>query len=176
MIPAKLLGVAIVGLLGYVLASYFVFPTRFRNQIEIEGPSDLAFDLVTTAKYWPTWHPATLGVTGAIDHPMQVGDTIYERVNIFGVTGQVKWTVVERTPPHSLRIEGRSTFGWANISYTFERTGDKVGVTRDPEYAFLGLGGPLDWLWIKPLMERQSAIAVDNLKRLVEQSIGQGQN
>ncbi len=30
------------------------------NRIEIAGTLDRVFELVTTAKYWPQWHPATI--------------------------------------------------------------------------------------------------------------------
>ena len=34
------------------------------NTIKIGGPAEAVFDLVTTARFWPEWHPATRAVGG----------------------------------------------------------------------------------------------------------------
>ena len=161
-------------LLGYLIVSFAFFPTSIENKIEIKGQPVRVFDVVTTAKYWPQWHPATLAVSGAIDHPMQLGDTIYEQVNIFGIPGLVEWKVVELEQPSSVKLDGHSLlFAGATIRYQFESRGDSVRFTRTLDYAFLGLGGPLDSIWIKPIMTRQSAVAVRNLKAMVERQLSQ---
>jgi len=159
-------------LAGYLAGSYFFRETLVRNKAEIVGPLDAVFDLITTARYWPELHPATLEVKGSIYHPVLLGETIEERVNIFGVPGTVTWTVVERRRPHGLTLRGRSRRGGrAEIHYDFSANGGRVTFTRTLRYAFLGLAGPLDWLWVKPIMERQSAIATRNLKALVERLV-----
>jgi len=47
--------------------------TRAANQVTIGGPPERVFDLVTTARYWPDWHPATLAVGGVTERPMALG-------------------------------------------------------------------------------------------------------
>lgn len=163
--------ISIFGLLliGYMAIAFAFFPTHVENEIEIVGQPDRVFDTVTTAKYWTIWHPATLGVSGAIDRPMQLGDTIVERANIFGIPGTAEWRVTELTRTRSVKLETQgSIFAHATIRYEFEPNGDSVKFTRTLDYAFLGFGGPLDLFWIKPIMENQSARAVENLKAFVE--------
>ncbi len=33
---------------------------RVINRVRIDGPAEQVFDLVTTTKYWPEWHPRRL--------------------------------------------------------------------------------------------------------------------
>ncbi len=70
-----------------------------------DRPIDAVFDVVTTARFWPAWHPATRGVEGDVDHPAQLGDQIIEHVTIAGVDGSGTWTVVEYDRPYHLALE-----------------------------------------------------------------------
>jgi hypothetical protein len=56
--------------------------TRIVNEVTINGPLDDVFDLVTTARYWTEWHPATVGVSGVVDRPIASGAVIRERAQI----------------------------------------------------------------------------------------------
>ncbi len=171
---AKSINASALLLLGSLIATFFFSSSHVENEIQIEGPPERVFDLVTTAKYWTEWHPATFAVSGATEQPMQLGQTIREVVNIFGVPGGVEWQVVQRERPYTLQLRGSSgPIARATIRYTFQPQGESVKFTRTLEYAFLGLGGPLDWFWIKPIMESQSAVALKNLKLLVERQLGQ---
>lgn len=164
-----LIALSIVLVVALSLGVFVSSPTRVENQIDIRGDGGRVFDMVTTAKYWPQWHPATLGVSGAIDKPMQLGDVIVERANIFGIPGTAEWHVTEWTRPTSVKLESQGSFlARATIRYTFSPSGESVKFTRTLDYAFLGFGGPLDWFWIQPIMERQSTQAMQNLKLLVE--------
>src|SRR5262249_55217918 len=63
------------------------------NIITITGPAEAVFDLVTTARYWPRWHPATLAVGGVTQRPFGLGDRIHERVRFGEVVTQGTWEV-----------------------------------------------------------------------------------
>lgn len=164
----RVIALGIVLFLGFMFVAFVFIPTRIENQIVIRGDAERVFDTITTAKYWTQWHPATLGVSGAIDHPMQLGDIIVERANIFGIPGMAEWRVLEFQRPYSVTLQANSLFARAAIHYQFEPHGDSVTFTRTLDYAFLGFGGPLDWFWLKPIMEDQSARAMRNLKAFVE--------
>jgi uncharacterized protein YndB with AHSA1/START domain len=43
------------------------------HHFAVDRPIDAVFDVVTTARFWPEWHPATRGVEGDIDHPARLG-------------------------------------------------------------------------------------------------------
>ena len=82
-----------------------------------DRPIDAVFDVVTTARYWTEWHPATRGVEGDVDHPARLGDHIIEHVSIAGIEGTGTWTVVEHDRPHHLALETELSIGRLRISY-----------------------------------------------------------
>jgi len=52
------------------------------NTIQIHGALAPVFDLITTTRFWPQWHPATIGVGGVTERPFQQGDIVRERAQI----------------------------------------------------------------------------------------------
>ena len=42
---------------------------RVSHQFVVDQPIGAVFDVVTTARFWPEWHPATRAVEGDIGHP-----------------------------------------------------------------------------------------------------------
>ena len=97
---------------------------RVSHHFVVDRPIGLVFDVVTTARFWPEWHPATQGVEGDIDHPAGLGDRIIEHVTIAGITGTGTWTVVEHNPPHSLALESVLGDNRLRISYRLDAVGD----------------------------------------------------
>ena len=53
--------------------------TAVVNTVTINGAPKAVFDLITTARLWPQWHPATKGVGGVVERPYGLGDMIHER-------------------------------------------------------------------------------------------------
>src|SRR5215831_2481993 len=58
------------------------------------------FSYVTTPAHWPEWHPSSLGVTGATNHSLVVGEQVTEEFSVAGRRGSTTWTVREREAPH----------------------------------------------------------------------------
>ena len=134
---------------------------EFSHSFTIARPIAAVFDVATTAKYWPQWHPATVGVAGAVDHPARLGDTITERVNLGGHTGEGTWTVVAWQRPTGLTLEARTSLGLTRIEYTLAATAEGTLFRRDLGYE---QGSPT----LDALMAEQSAVAVTHLKALLE--------
>ena len=131
----------------------------------VDRPIGLVFDVVTTARFWPQWHPATRGVEGDVDHPARLGDQIIEHVSIAGITGTGTWSVVEYNPPHGLALEAELGGRPLRISYRLDSAGD--GSTRfQRDLDFPELGAQLG-----EVMEAQSAEGVANLARLVQREV-----
>lgn len=137
---------------------------RFSHQLVIQRPIEAVFDVATTAKHWPAWHPATTGVDGAIDHPVQLGEQIIERVNIGGRQGEGTWTVVDYARPYRLTLLANTSLGETKISYSLVETTEGVVFRRDLSYE-------IDAPPLEAIMEQQSAVAVVNLKGLLEREI-----
>jgi hypothetical protein len=131
----------------------------------VDRPVGAVFDIVTTARFWTEWHPATRGVEGDVDHPARLGDQITEHVTIAGVQGTGTWTVVERDPPYHLALEASLAFGRLRISYQLSQTASGgTRLQRDLDYPELGPQ-------VSAAMEAQSADGAAALARLVEREI-----
>ena len=48
--------------------------TTITSQAVIAKPPAAVFDYVTTPAHWLLWHPSSLGLHGATDHSLQIGD------------------------------------------------------------------------------------------------------
>lgn len=133
----------------------------------IDGPIGPVFDLVTSARFWAEWHPATRAVFGVTQRPYRPGDVVHERVKFGGLELVVSWRVAEHESPRHVLLQSLTSA--AKIIYTFEDLGGSVAYRRDLEYD----GGLLraaipsvgDW---DALMQAQSDEGVARLKALVE--------
>ena len=137
------------------------------NTVQINGPLEPVFDLVTTTRFWLQWHPATVGVGGVIERPFRRGDRIRERATIGPRTYEGTWTVVEYNPPHSAVLRGQSER--IQISYSFETKGAATELQRKLEFYSEDFGASAaDPTMLKKLMHDQSELALQKLKALVE--------
>src|SRR5262249_13096426 len=141
------------------------------NTVLMQRPRAAVFDVATTARHWPEWHPATRAVRGAIDHPVQLGEQITEDIVIAGMPGTATWTCIEYDRPNRLGLHGSGGGGTkAGIVYPFTDVEGGVEFPRAltyevPAVAFL-LKGRIDHA-----MQEQSAEAIENLRALLEREI-----
>jgi hypothetical protein len=137
------------------------------NTTQINGPLEAVFDLVTTTRFWPQWHPATTGVGGVTERPMLLGDKIRERANIGGHIFEGNWTVVEHHRPERVVLLMES--GRIKISYSFQTVGQATEFRRElafhPEDFSASVADPAA---LEKLMYAQSEQALQKLKQLVE--------
>lgn len=95
----------ILGVVAAVLGGVLIVPPPFKvatqidNEIEIGRPPVAVFEYITTAGNWPKWHPSSLAVPGAVDHPLALGNRATEDFRVAGREGCVEWTVVAREGP-----------------------------------------------------------------------------
>lgn len=80
--------------------------TAIHDEVVIARPLALVFDFVATPRHWPAWHPASLGVAGATDHPLERGERVAETFMLARRGGVVVWTVIESQRPRTWSIEG----------------------------------------------------------------------
>jgi len=80
--------------------------TSIRTVVHIARPVDAVFDYVTTPGNWPHWHPSSLGVGGAVDRSLEVGDQVTEAFRVARRQGRVVWTCLEREAPRRWIIRG----------------------------------------------------------------------
>lgn len=127
---------------------------RVSHHVVAGRPAAAVFDVVTTARFWPSWHPATRGVEGDIDEPARLGDQIIGHVTIAGIEGTGTWTVTEYDPPRHLALEADLAFGHLRIAY--ELAAEPGGGTRfQRDLDFPDLGPPAGRPW-RPSRPRAS--------------------
>jgi hypothetical protein len=129
---------------------------------EIDGPLEPVFDLITTTRYWPQWHPATRSVHGVTERPLLLGDQVRERATIGSRAHEGTWTVIERQRPTRLVLLGES--GRIRITYDLCARGSATEFKRTLEYQPEDFGGSV----IEPIMRDQSEQAVHQIKPFVE--------
>jgi uncharacterized protein YndB with AHSA1/START domain len=135
---------------------------RVSHHFVVDRPIEPVFAVVSTARFWPEWHPATRGVEGDIDRPARLGDRITEHGTITGVDDSGVWMVTEHSPPHRLAFEAELAVGRLRIAYAFT-TVPGVGTRCQRDLDFPELGPK-----VYAQMETQSARGMDRLARLVE--------
>ncbi len=141
---------------------------RVKKTAVIRGPIESVFDIVTTAKYWTQWHPATISVSGATAQPMQRGDKIRERARIGGMIAENEWKVTERKRPSRVVLKMPGTrLGDLKIGYRFQARGEEVEFTRELEFDLSKLP-ELTRSEIERQMDSDSELGMTRLKALVE--------
>ncbi len=148
--------------------------THIYSAIHIDRTPAELFDFVTTPGNWPQWHPSSLGVRGATDHALMVGEQVTETFHVAGRQGEVVWTVVTCEAPHHWvingQIVGRTSGG--TVAYTLRPDGDGTLFERDFTYPtptlFFTL---LDWLVVRRRVQQESSQAVQQLKRRLAQGV-----
>jgi hypothetical protein len=131
------------------------------------GAPDEVFDLVTTTRYWPDWHPATESVGGVTERPLAHGDQVFERARIGGRLHEGTWTVTELLRPVRLvlQIDG----GRIQITYRFAQFEHTTLLRRELRYRPQDFaGGASDPAALAARMHAQSQTALQRLKPLVE--------
>jgi len=144
--------------------------TRIRSSVEIARDPDLVFDYVTTPANWPKWHPSSLGVSGAADHPLELGEQVTEDFLVAGHRGRAVWTVLEREAPERWVIAGEVNGRKAGaITYTLTPSGTGTRFDRELVYASPSiLFAMLNRASVRAEVERESATAVQRLKQILE--------
>lgn len=144
--------------------------TRIVSVVDIARSPPEVFAYVTTAGHWPEWHPSSLAVSGAVDHPLQIGESAIEDFQVAGRRGRVTWRVIAREPDRLWRIagniEGRES---GAVSYSLAPTPTGTHFVREFEYRTPNLlFALLNRLSLRSRIEAESAQAVRQLKEHLE--------
>ena len=128
------------------------------------------FAYVTTPGHWPEWHPSSLGVTGATDHSLAVGEEVTESFLVAGRRGKAVWTVREREEPRRWVIFGQvEGGGTGTITYTLTPQESGTAFERDFTYEMNNpLLALLDTFVLRRRIDAESAEAVRRLKERLE--------
>lgn len=142
--------------------------TTVVNTVTINGASKAVFDLITTARLWPQWHPATKGVGGVVERPYGLGDLIHERGRIGDKDFETTWKVVEHVRPSKIVLQSQKAP--TRISYTFTAGKGTTIFTRKLEYKAEIFASVKE---LEKVMRDQSEQGVNQLKALVEKILSE---
>jgi uncharacterized protein YndB with AHSA1/START domain len=162
---------AAIGVLFIPLPRAIDLSTSIVTVLPIARPREAVFDYVTTPVHWPAWHPSSLSVTGAIDHPLGLGEQTTEEFRVAGRRGHVVWTVVERKRPEKWTIDGviaGRPAGTVSYALTPDADGTQFERTftyRSPTLWFALLNAVL----LRAKIQAESDEAVERLKDVLEQ-------
>ncbi len=160
----------ILAIVGAVLLPAPEEPVRIESEVNISRTPQAVFDFVTTPGNWPKWHPSSLAVSGATDHPLRVGEQATEDYLVAGRHGRAVWTVTERDAPRRWKIEGHGQEGGrAWIVYTLTEQAGVTRFKREMSYRMPNLlAALLDPLLTRKAIATESAVAVQQLKQVLE--------
>src|SRR5579883_3157446 len=146
--------------------------TRIVTVATIRRPPAVVFDFVTTPGHGPEWHSASMSVTGATDHSLDVGEQCTEHFRVAGREGTVVWTVAEREAPNRWVIRGNiAGGGGGTITYTLMPEDAGTRFMREFVYAVPNpLLALLDLLVVRRRITAESAEALRRLKARLEAS------
>ncbi len=138
------------------------------NITRIQASIEKVFELTTTAKYWPQWHPSCIQVEGAIEAPYQVGDEIHQVANVAGKIRSGTWSVTELIPLErvTLDIDG----GRLEIRYTFVQLGRETRVVRRLTYPTPTDMDEYSAADLEKVMHEESELGLQQLKELIEKN------
>jgi len=137
--------------------------TAVVNTVTINGAPKAVFDLITTARLWPQWHPATKGVGGVVERPYGLGDLIHERGLIGDKDFETTWKVVEHVRPSKIVLQSQKAP--TRITYAFTAGKGTTIFTRKLEYKAESFAAVKE---LEKVMRDQSEQGVKQLKALVE--------
>ena len=144
--------------------------TRIVNAVVIDRPIAAVFDYVSTPAHWLVWHPSSLGLHGATDHSLQLGEEVTEEFRVAGRKGSVTWRVIDRAAPTRWAIAGKVAWGGeGTITYSLSTSGSATAFQRVFAYTMPNrFAALLDRLFVRRRIEAESTRAVDLLKRALE--------
>lgn len=145
---------------------------RLYNEIFIAAKPTSVFDYVSQPDRWHEWHPAS---TSAIlpRTPLQVGDQFREIITVtyplISVKRETQYLVTVSERAARWEVKGSSSLFDLTIHYDFEVRDAGTLFMRTLTYE---VKGPLSWfepIVVRPRIEGQSAAALKNLKRRLEE-------
>ncbi len=146
---------------------------RIETGTEIACALERAFDFVTNASLWHTWHPATASVRGVPSRPLVTGDTMLESIRAVGRRFDALWTVLACERPRLWVISTSTENGAARIAYRLEPIATGCRFHRTLEFR------SRRWPWRALdrnvacwMLSRQSQRALRNLKMVLERAHG----
>jgi hypothetical protein len=144
---------------------------RFFDVIHIGRPVGQVFDYLTTPANWSQWYAGTLGVSGAVDHPLRLGEQVAEELLVGGQRRRSVWTVREWDGPRSIVLDGVLDRGdRATVTYRLADAPDGTAFERELCFTQAGLLKRLLSRLLVRRVAREGSAALRRLKEVLERA------
>ena len=144
---------------------------KLTNEIRIQCAPESLFDYVSRPDLWHEWHPASKSAV-LPRVPLQPGDAFHEIITVtypfIGISRATDYRVTLSDRANTWEVKGSSSLFDLTIHYDFAPESGATLFRRTLTYS---VKGPLAWFEpfvVRPKIKRQSALALRNLKFLVE--------
>ncbi|MBN8222455.1 MAG: SRPBCC family protein [Spirochaetes bacterium] len=150
-------------------------PIQNYDAVEIGISPAAVFEYVTRPDLWHEWHPAsTSAVLPRV--PLRAGDAFHEMITIsypfMRIRRATDYTVTVSEPNSVWEVRGKSTLFDLVIHYEFKPQGETTLFERTLTYQVKGLLAYFEPILVRPKIRGQSALALRNLKKLLESRNG----
>ncbi len=146
---------------------------RLVNDIHIHRPQQEIFHYVTQPWRWHEWHPASESAS-ANRKDLRIGDGFEEVVSMrpFGLLPlrmrrHLRWTVVQSQAPQMWEVHGTSATIDVRVRYELDAS-QATQFRRTFHFTVKGWMRHIARSFVLPRMQRQSDIAMQNLKLTLE--------
>lgn len=150
---------------------------QFYNQIEINLDAEQIFNYVTQPWCWCEWHPSSQSAHKDTD-VLAVGDRFSEVIRLqpfdalaLFIRKTTHYQVLISDPYEKWQVHGKMKGGELTITYQFKKVAGQANKTlfcRTLDYQVKGPYQLLSFM-LNPKMEKMSTIAINNLKKKLEQ-------
>lgn len=144
------------------------------HSITIRKPIEEVFQFVTTPANWPKWHPASVGVEGAVDHSGKPGERMIEKIRLGPFKAEIHWEVIESQKPQRWLIKGEVHAPFLSgtkmeIIYQLSSQHQETQFERNMSYIPGTLiASLLDKLFIQRHNHHQSKVGLKQIKKILE--------
>ncbi len=143
------------------------------NDIHIHRPQQEIFEYVTQPWRWHEWHPAS--ESAKADHTdLSVGDNFDEVVSMrpfallpIRMRRHLRWTVMAEQAPHMWEVHGTSPTIDVKVRYELHAV-NGTQFRRTFHFTVKNWMRHIAKSFVLPRMEKQSGIAMENLKAALE--------
>jgi hypothetical protein len=149
---------------------------HLENEITIQRPPHAVYGYVTQPWRWHEWHPASESATPSA-HPLVAGDHFEEEVSMRPIAwlpwrkrSHLRWTVIHTESPLVWEVHGTSPA--IDVRVRYQLAGDKgTRFRRTFHFTVKNWMRHVARSVVIPRMRAQSAEALQNLKRKLEEAV-----
>jgi len=141
--------------------------SRVRASIQIDRPRRAVYQFVATPRTWRLWHPGRVTVSGVVDHPPAVGESVTEKLWFGGIQARLAWQVTKRKTPERWAMAVRMP-QLGDTALDFMLAANGKGTLLECEIVYDGVSVLVDRLYVRPRILAEANASLARLKQALE--------